>query len=212
VRIDMPGFGESPEHPEHQPGSAADAALLIEVIAALQIEQPVLVAHSMGGAVAVRAATEAPSRVAGLALLAVPGLSPHQHLRRIPVRPISRAFRAPAARRLFAPLASRAGAAAGFPRSIPVSALYRSVDWAASYDPVDHAARCRRITQPCLLAYAADDVLVEPAIGDALGDVLPSGPRLRFSSGGHNVQKTQAVAVGEALIGFLDAMAPRAVG
>lgn len=212
VRIDMPGFGESPDHPEHAPCPATDASLLLEVLAALHVERPVLLAHSMGGAVAVRAATDAPSRFAGLALLAVPGLSPHQHLRRIPVRPLSRAFRPPAVRRLLAPLASRLGAAAGFPKSIPVSTLYRSVDWAAAYDPLDHAERCRRIEQPCMLAYAVDDALVEPAIGDALAEILPSGPRLRFDAGGHNVQKTQAVPVGEALLGFLGSTALRAAG
>jgi pimeloyl-ACP methyl ester carboxylesterase len=202
VRVDMPGFGDA-EGGGDTPSPAAHAALLLATLDALSLDRVVLLAHSMGGAVAVHAATEAPERIRGLVLLATPGLTPHQHLRRIPVRPLARALRPAWARRLTAPLLRRTTKLAGFPSSVPLDAIHRSIDFAAVYDPQDHARRCRAVTQPCLVAYAADDVLVEPAIGEALGGALPNGPRIAFPKGGHNIQKTQSVPLGEAVIAFV---------
>ena len=57
----------------------------------------------------------------------------------------------------------------------------------------------RTLTQPCLVAWARDDRLVAPHIIEGLVEVVPEGPRLCFETGGHNLQKTQATEIAEAL-------------
>jgi pimeloyl-ACP methyl ester carboxylesterase len=64
--IDLPGHGRSP-----LPGRtsiATYASALLHVLDALSLERAVVAGHSMGGAIALWAALEAPERVAGLAL------------------------------------------------------------------------------------------------------------------------------------------------
>ncbi|MFL6673390.1 MAG: alpha/beta fold hydrolase [Massilia sp.] len=70
VTVDRPGSGYSTRHP----GTAADlstqAAALAALIDQLQLDRPLVVGHSLGGAVALTLALEYPERVAGLALVA----------------------------------------------------------------------------------------------------------------------------------------------
>jgi pimeloyl-ACP methyl ester carboxylesterase len=66
------GYSDKPLDPAAYTLDAL-AAHVVEVMDALGIERAVLVGHSMGGGIAVRAATSAPERVAGLVLLAPVG-------------------------------------------------------------------------------------------------------------------------------------------
>lgn len=70
VLIDRPGSGHSLAAPGTHPGLRAQGALIAAFLEQLQIERPLLVGHSMGGAVSLAAALAAPNRVGGLALLA----------------------------------------------------------------------------------------------------------------------------------------------
>ena len=68
VLIDRPGSG-------HSPGRGADsltdqAAIVADLIAQLQLDRPLVVGHSLGGAVAMALALSYPDRIAGLALVA----------------------------------------------------------------------------------------------------------------------------------------------
>lgn len=70
VAIDRPGMGYS-DRPNVAPaGHAENAALMFEVIDALKIETPLVVGHSLGGAISLAMALSAPDRLRGLALLA----------------------------------------------------------------------------------------------------------------------------------------------
>ena len=64
VLMDRPGAGYS--RPS-QPGPRTHARALLALMDALGIERPLLVGHSMGGAVALALALEHPERVSGLA-------------------------------------------------------------------------------------------------------------------------------------------------
>lgn len=70
VTVDRPGSGYS----TRLAGTAADlstqAAVLAGLIAQLGLGRPLVVGHSLGGAVALQLALEHPERVAGLALIA----------------------------------------------------------------------------------------------------------------------------------------------
>ncbi len=75
ILVDRPGCGHSRAAPGAPPGLRAQGALVAGVVAALGLERPLLVGHSLGGAVALALAldhpgTHHPGAVGGLALLA----------------------------------------------------------------------------------------------------------------------------------------------
>jgi pimeloyl-ACP methyl ester carboxylesterase len=68
VAIDMPGYGLSEKPAELDYRNAAQATRMIAAARALGLERPVYVGHSLGGAIALRAALEDP-RARGLVLM-----------------------------------------------------------------------------------------------------------------------------------------------
>jgi pimeloyl-ACP methyl ester carboxylesterase len=68
VAVDGPGFGESPALPSERYAVPELADLLWDVATRLELERPVLVGHSWGGTIAVRAAADRPSEVGALVL------------------------------------------------------------------------------------------------------------------------------------------------
>lgn len=70
VAVDRPGSGYSVRSPGTSAGLCAQADMLAALIDALQLGRPVVVGHSLGGALALALAQRHPQRVAGLALVA----------------------------------------------------------------------------------------------------------------------------------------------
>jgi pimeloyl-ACP methyl ester carboxylesterase len=70
VAVDRPGSGYSTRTPGTSATLSAQADILAALIDHLQLDRPVLVGHSMGGAVALALAQRHPEQVAGLALIA----------------------------------------------------------------------------------------------------------------------------------------------
>lgn len=70
IAIDRPGMGWS-DRPKDAPASPrAQAALVAEVIDTLNLDKPLVVGHSLGGAIAMCLALDFPEKIRGLALLA----------------------------------------------------------------------------------------------------------------------------------------------
>jgi len=63
-----------------------------------------------------------------------------------------------------------------------------------------HAENLQTLTVPTLVAWAEDDRLIEPEIFAEQTALCPDGPRLGFDTGGHNIQKTRAVELADALL------------
>jgi pimeloyl-ACP methyl ester carboxylesterase len=111
VLIDRPGSGHSRRTDDRGAGIAAQARTVTAFIAALKLPQPpLLVGHSLGGAISLAAGLQSPQAIAGLALIA-----PLTHL--VPGGPPpafrSLAIRTPWLRRLFAHTLAIPGAIAG---------------------------------------------------------------------------------------------------
>lgn len=70
VLIDRPGSGWSTRAPGAPAGLKAQAETIVAVIRALGLERPLLVGHSLGGAVALAVGLDHPEVVRGLALIA----------------------------------------------------------------------------------------------------------------------------------------------
>ena len=77
VVMDRPGSGYSTRHPNQAAGIRAQARTVAAFIRALGLEQPVVVAHSLGGAIALALALDFPELVSGLVLIA-PFTQPEQ--------------------------------------------------------------------------------------------------------------------------------------
>jgi pimeloyl-ACP methyl ester carboxylesterase len=70
VRIDRPGSGYSPPLPSGSQHLADQADAVAALIDALGLDRPVLVGHSLGGALSLHIGTRHPDKVGGLALIA----------------------------------------------------------------------------------------------------------------------------------------------
>jgi pimeloyl-ACP methyl ester carboxylesterase len=70
IAIDRPGSGYSLRHPQSSASLAVQADVVARLIDALKLEKPLIVGHSLGGAVALATALRHPDKVSRLALVA----------------------------------------------------------------------------------------------------------------------------------------------
>jgi len=203
IRMDMPGFGGTSRRGLRSWPLRQRGELCAAFMDAIGLDAAVVVGHSMGGAVAAALGAVAPDKVNGLALLAAPGLRPHRGYTRSRVRLSARLLSLPGAQWLLGGTLRRGCVAAGFPRSTPQSELINALMDAAALDFAPHPPHRRALRAPTMGAYATDDRLVEPEIGEGIAATVPAGPRLRWESGGHNIQKTRADELAEALRRFV---------
>lgn len=201
VAVAMPGLDFTPLATCPAATLEGRAAFVTAFLDALDLRGTV-VGHSMSAGVLLHTAVARPERVARLGLLAPIGLRPHVGVRRsfpslgyafTQIRALQWASR---------PLMRWAFPAMGFPKSLSDPAMLHALHCAASLDFAGQRAVAARVIVPCLLAWAEDDHLVEPAIPAELGERLPDGPRLSWSTGGHGIVKSRAVEIAGALRAF----------
>lgn len=205
VRLDMPGFGGTTM--AEVPSGSIELADFVSAFASEVIGGPYAVlGHSFGGPIATHvAATD--KRVSALVWLASVGLRPHRLFRRMPpMRAIDTLVNAPlvgpGALRLYR-LGMRA---AGFPSSITLAEVARCIAVISRFSISEHRRAVERLRVPCFGAWTDDDPFVEPAIILELLEAAPEGPRAHFPDGGHNLQKTRATEIADALAPWLHAL------
>jgi pimeloyl-ACP methyl ester carboxylesterase len=194
---DLPGFGQSPLLRPEQLSPEGRAEAVVQLCGALGLERPLLLGHSMGGVVAL-AAQGAPG-CAGLALLSTPGLRPHRTFRQTPAPLLDAALGQAPLRALLLPLLRRAFAQAGF-RRVSDADLRHTMGALARTDFQAHARRVRTCRLPTLVAWCADDPMIEAELLEGLAETCPPGPRLCWAEGGHNPQKSRAAELARGLI------------
>lgn len=211
VRIDLPGFGETPVTTEPDPSPQGRARVVLALCEALGLDRPVLLGHSMGGVVATAAVALEPAAFSGLALVSSPGLRPHASLRDLPIAQLRWLVKHPWLLRRLRPLTRRVFAQAGFV-GYPDQALERTLACIAATSIAGHADRVRALALPTLVAWCEDDPMVDPDILAELASACPPGPRLRFPTGGHNPQKAHAQELSQALRAWMATLASTGIG
>jgi pimeloyl-ACP methyl ester carboxylesterase len=220
IAVDRPGHGLS-RRPRFEASVQAQARQLRDGLQSLGLRQPVLVGHSMGGAVALAYAVEFPEEVGGLVLVA-PLAFPE-------VRPMEHAYFAPRALALagpaFAANASLTTDRAVWPvvRELMFSPQSPSDEWKASY-PTDRvmqpertvnegedaaaiipgaavaAAGYARIKVPAAVVYGSVDKVADPAKhAERLPLVIPHATLRKVDGAGHMVHHAAPDALREAV-------------
>lgn len=91
IAYDRPGMGLSKNRPENADSLKVQADVAAGVIEAMQLEKPMVIGHSLGGAVALRLALDHPDKISGLVLMGAPaydwpgGVAWHYHWAAAPV-------------------------------------------------------------------------------------------------------------------------------
>lgn len=212
ILVDRPGSGYSTCQGDDNCGLAAQAAMIVELIDQLGLDRPLVVGHSLGGAVALAMALNHPGKIGGLALLApltqpievVPEVFKALDLR----SPIARTvlawtLAAPAGRlgadaanaQVFGPepfpvdFETRGGAALTLRPEAFVAAC-RDVEAARGEMP-GITARYGELTIPVGIMFAKGDLLLDPSVHGPPTVAAIKGAELKLIDGGHMFPLTQ---------------------
>lgn len=201
---DFPGFGENPSPSHADPSPAGCARALLSFADSLGLSRFGVVAHSMGGAMALTLAAEHPQRVTSLVLLASVGLRRHAALVVSPsllraLLPAVRSFSwlRRLAQRVLGAAYQRQGLQRATRLSTEQALWHLDLFGAVRFGALRRSAA--RVTCPTLVVNAADDRLVASSIGDELCSAIPDARRLVLSAGGHRLPQKNASAIAGAV-------------
>jgi pimeloyl-ACP methyl ester carboxylesterase len=205
--VDLPGHGQAP--PPGERTIAGYARALLGLLDALAIPRAVVAGHSMGGAIALTLAIEAPERVAGLLLVGTGA--------RLRVAPaVLEASGDPArsaevagmtAASSFGPAASpdlRAAYAQALAAQ-PAGILHGDFTACDAFDVMD---RLDRVRAPAFVVVGSEDRFTPPRYAAFLRERLPGTGILVVPGAGHMVAAEAPVEVAGAAASLLEALGP----
>lgn len=210
IAIDRPGWGYSTYTGAKRPGIVEQARIVTRFADALGLEQPLLVGHSLGGAVALAAGLTDPERFSALALIAPltqPMDAPPPQFNGLMAPPALRGLTSwtvatPAAILTGAATASAIFAPDPVPADFPVRgggalavrpASYRAGSFevvAASQEMAELAPRYGSMRLPVHILYGRGDAVLDPVLhGERTAAAIP-GAQLTQMDGGHMLPVT----------------------
>jgi pimeloyl-ACP methyl ester carboxylesterase len=218
IAVDRPGSGYSTREPDLPSGMRGDAAAIAELIQTLDLGRPLLVGHSLGGAVSLTMAVHHPEVVGGLALLAplthLVGEAPRvfqslevhsSALRGILSHTVAvpgvRLLQDRVLREVFAPEPVHpdyGGAGGGFLSRRPESFRIASHDLLSVPNHLAEVeAGYSRIGVPTAVLYGRGDRILDPTVhGVPMRDRIP-GCTVELVEGGHMIPVTQPEVVAD---------------
>ncbi len=201
--LDLPGHGKSRGIGHHTIEDYANSILAF--MEALKLASAVLIGHSMGGAVALQAALEAPKSMIGLALL---GSAARLRVGSRLLHLLADRSRVQAAVDLiieqsFAPETSPRFVELAKQRMLESrpSVLYGDFQACNAFEPPFE--QVARIAAPTLIIFGAEDKMVPVATGRVLQEQLPQSRLEIVAAAGHMVMLEQPERVAELLSAFL---------
>jgi pimeloyl-ACP methyl ester carboxylesterase len=214
---DMPGFGESEKADGQDVSIGAQARVFTELLAQWQLDAPSVVAHDIGGAVALRAMLVHGARYRRLGLIDVVAVRPwgspffrlvrdhaavfeqlpsdlHRALVRAYVDGASSAGLSEAVLdRLIDPWLGRDGQ----------RAFYRQIAQADQRDTDEIQDRYRSIDIPVLVGWGTDDSWIPLQRGEELAASIPTARFEPIAGAGHLVQEDAPKALTDLIVRFL---------
>ncbi len=201
-RPDLPGFGGS-GLPDPTPASFSSmAAAVVAFCETMNLDDVVLVGHSMGGPVAVEAALES-NRIASVVLVNSSGPRMHRGnlwwlyriaLALMDLHPWSRAVTL-AISRFVARMV-------GFSKRLSDDELVLAARLASRYDPPRVGEQLAALDKPLRVIWATADPAIEAAVSEAILAAAPQGTPLRIEARTHNLQSTHATELADAILEF----------
>ncbi|MGW0698477.1 alpha/beta fold hydrolase [Streptomyces sp. NPDC002867] len=215
---DMPGYGASAKFSGQDVSLAAQGRVLTELLDHWELDEPQVVAHDVGGAVALRALLLHGRRFRRLALVDPVALAPWgspffrlvgEHagvFERLPPalhRALVREYVASASSpglhpapldRLVEPWTGEAGQAA----------FYRQIAQADQRWTDEIERRYGSVDVPVLVCWGEDDAWIPATRGKELADRIPGARLQPIAGAGHLVQEDAPAELTAALLGFLD--------
>ncbi|MCZ7582020.1 MAG: alpha/beta hydrolase [Deltaproteobacteria bacterium] len=207
IRVDMPGFGETPFAAWPRTAQRDRAHFLDRFARELQLKRYGLMAHSMVAGAVIEAAAMYPERVTRVIGVAGVGASRHRGYGFSPVtyRLIAMALRVPILQQSILRETRAQYEKRGFPGAreldLATARLHMDLVTGMNFDAVRRLAP--RLRARVLLCYADDDHLVEAAIGRELNGLFPSSELHVYDGASHALQKTRAPEIGELIKQFV---------
>jgi pimeloyl-ACP methyl ester carboxylesterase len=213
LAVDLPGFGLSDKSPELDYSKKNMASLMLRFMAALQIEQYVVMGHSMGGEIALRMALDEPQHISRLVLISSGGSRDIQRgfSGTAPEWLLESIFKNYLVQRLYFPLAVgeiRHASASSFDpffyfnKQIPAATLNQMT---RDNDSGAIAGRLGEIGQPTLLVWGDQDRVIPLEQGHTLDERIPDSRLVIYKNCGHLVALEQPAALLADLDDFLAA-------
>jgi pimeloyl-ACP methyl ester carboxylesterase len=218
VTLDWPGHGASAQDP--QPASARRyAALLLGVLDALKLENPIVMGNSIGGAAALALAQQHPDRVRALVLCNPGGLDPGGFFAGLFIEHLVSRFRSGVAgdasfgdwfARYYAGILL--GPEAADRRKAIVAAGYESAPrlveaWTSFAQPeADARPGLPRLDMPVFVGWAMRDGLVQWERNRDAVSIIPQATLVAFEHSGHAPFLEEKEAFHAALAPFLDGL------
>ncbi len=202
-RFELPGFGGNLAARLPSPWPRARAEAVINFADALGLDHFALLGHSMGGRTVIEVAGRWPARVRQLVLVASVGTRRHKSLAPPAImHAYARLARLPGLRRPMIGLIRAAYRKFRFLAAVdrPDEELAWQFELVRTIDLAGARRAVSRIRCPALVSIAEDDPMIERAIADELVDELREAQLLVFETGKHNIQKSRAPQLADAIL------------
>ena len=162
---------------------------VLEFTTAKNISNCALVAHSMGGPIALALARHHPSLVSCVTLIASVGAFPYKIFRQSKPRLGYKLISHPYVGTLFKPFVPHFFSILGFPKGISVQAMTHVLHCATDFSFRENKDNIEHIQQPCLHVWTTDDPYIEEELFMDMEKRIQHCTSVSFTNGGHNPQR-----------------------
>ncbi len=201
-RLDLPGFGGSQAGKPRDPDFDTMGMSVAEFCEVLELEDVLVLGHSLGGAIALDAATRS-HRITALALVNSPGQTVHRGL-----SPWFYRFLVflidlhPLLRRVILAVGKPIMHLIGFSKFLSDEELIFAARLARRFQPSVFRTQLNSLKKPIFIAWSSHDPAVKSSVSKAMIECAHSPETLCIQSKTHNLQSSHATELADAIIAW----------